>query len=133
MATNQAICRIICGKIAKNASLSGGQKLEALKELRNKAWQQSKEQNWEDEGQEEEPPQKKHRKSEEQVVKITVDDVEVACLCPEKRTLTSDLIVQLDAGMLSAVFKHLQSDCESCTSTRSYNRTGKYKVGAKDP
>lgn len=133
MATNQAICKLICGKTAKNASLSGGQKLQGLKDQRNKALQANKEEDWEDEGKQgEEPPQKKLKVLEEKVLKITVDDVEVTILCPQKRASTSDLLVQLDGGMLCAVFKHLQDDCQSCTSTRSYKKTGKHKVGAKD-
>lgn len=133
LATNQAICKLICGKTTRNASLSGGQKLQGLKDQRNKALQAAMEQNWKDEGHEgEEPPKKKPRVGEDQVLKITVGDVEVAILCPQKRASTSDLLVQLDSGMLDAVFKHLQDDCQSCNSTRSYNRSGKFKVGARN-
>ena len=115
----------------KNASLSGGSKLNDLKLKRNKQLGLGDPQEeWPHEEMDEPgPAPSKKKKLMETAISIDVDGTPVTILCPAKRAQSSDLLVKLDAKMLEAVFQYVQDDRESQISSRSYVRTGKYKQG----
>ena len=134
-ATNHIINKLICPDAPKNASLSSSEKLNELKSLRNQKlgleddlaaddWQ------LEDEA-ENGPSAKKKRGPGPTTVGIDVKGVMVKLLVPGKRASKADLCVSIDAGMLEAVFEFVKPDCGSCSSIRTYKRTGLYKTGEK--
>ena len=103
-ATNHLICKLICGKRGKNMSLSGGQKMEDLKQLRLDALSEAEATMWGES--EDQPPQKKKKVGEHIVVEISVEGVGVSLLCSRKRSSNSDLLVLLEPSMLQAVFDY---------------------------
>lgn len=136
MATNYTICKLICGEGQKNSSLSGGEKLQELKNLRNKEFGLVPEAADEGQGGDESAGSKVKAlvHKEPTAAEIDVDGTKVKVLCPSKRIAQSDLMVQIDPVQLDAVFTFLGPDCASLTSTRSYKRSGKYsKAAGKEP
>lgn len=133
--SNYTIKKLICG--TKNpASLTNGGKLNELKLLRNNKLagcvQGQDGDEWQQDGQADGSvtPTKKRRVAPT-TVDIQVEDVTVTLLCPHKRAQSSDLMVKVEATMLTAVFDFLQADCEACLPTRTYTRSGKFSKKQK--
>ena len=78
-------------------------------------------------------PSKKQKKKHmgDSTVTITVGNTDVCIFCPAKRSGMADLMVQLDPGMLSAVFTFIKDDCDACSSTRPYMKTGRFRQEKK--
>lgn len=88
-------------------TLSGCPKIQEFKDLRNDQMFKKEKGQSHDEalaGQ-----AKKKRKIGETVVKFQVGDVEVNCLCPAKRAAASDLQIELQPAMISAVITALRA------------------------
>lgn len=126
--SNYTINKLICGAGKRTSSLSNGDRLGQLKELRNKKlaggvgpedWQQE---HCEKDG----GPSAKKQRMSPTTVDIQVGDATVTLLCPQKRPQSADIMVKVNADQLTAVFDYLQSDCEASLPTRTYTRSGKF-------
>lgn len=129
-ATNYVVNALICGKAAKNASLSNGPKMTELKNLRNEKIQPTSfpEDPWQ-EGEDSEAvePNVKKRRCVQGTVDVDIHGTSVTLLVPAKRAMVSDIMVKLDA-----VFKFLKPDCLEKTESRGYKKTGQFKKGSSE-
>ena len=130
-ATSSAIIGVLTGKRApRNASFAGSSELTELLRLRNEAaWQGPQE----EQGESKEslfassskgclPVAKKRRLNASEhpfTVTISVDEVTVVCLIAGQRPSKSDLCVQVQEDMLSAVFKRLKADALKCLEAQA--------------
>lgn len=89
-------------------TLSGCPKIQKLKDLRNDQLKKALGGQSHTDEASAEPAMKKRRMSDT-VVKFEVLGVEVNCLCPAKRAMASDLQIELQPAMISAVISALRA------------------------
>ena len=117
------LLQVLVQDVAKNGSLSGSPKLKELKSMRNHAFANSLDESgiFEDA-----PAKTKSRKlHQDQVVSMAVLGTETNILYPKFRGDTADILVEMQAPMLEAVFKFLLPDAESQQSEHSQERLAK--------
>lgn len=118
--------QVLVQDVARNASMTGSPKLQELKGMRNHAFE-----NVVDETGifEDAPPKPKRKKlHHDQVVTTAVLGTPINILYPKFRGDTSDILVEMEASMLEAVFQFLLPDAENHKS--SQERLAKRSRGA---
>ena len=130
-ATNYVTNTLICGKAAKNASLSNGAKMSELKALRNRALNPSsaKESAWEEADDDDAAavePKMKQRRAVQQTIDLEIDGTTVTLLVPAKRAMLADIVIKMDPKMLAAVFNFLKPDWLEKPKPRTYKKTGQH-------
>ena len=109
MATNYSIVKLLQDDYkGKNVSLSGCPKIQELKNLRNDQLTKAQGGQGKKDEASAEPAMKKKRIGET-VVNFEINGVEVSCLCPAKRAALSDLQIELQPAMISAVITALRA------------------------
>lgn len=119
--TSTQICALLCSSdhlLGKNPSLSGGEHLGKLIELRQQAYEKKHapdggEKMFDDEEEEEGPekPSRKKRCLEAEILSVEILDTHVNVLAHPKRTLGRDIQVELEEMQLAAALRFLKPDC----------------------